>query len=198
MFNLFKRPVITLDEQISNLTACGITLRSDISKDDLLISFDVSKYQKTPYELLLCCMGGEVEKEPFDRIISDNIWHFDAECIEDHGAYKSITERMRLIAGNDLPLMNVEDYIDVESGVAWLSFELDGKKIRWEAKVDNDWADPAIFSKFVELLRSRNVQKFFTYCDLGQDCLIGCWDKEKTEKINRLLSKTSLKFIPLK
>ena len=42
-------------------------------------------------------------------------------------------------------------------------------------KVDNDWVDTSVLSRFAEPLTTRATKKRFTYIDLqGQDCLIGC------------------------
>lgn len=125
--------------------------------------------------MVLAVLGGEIEEHPWGRRFSDNIWHFDTECIEDHGAYIAITKRMRDLAGGDLPLQNIRDYVDVEQGIAWLEFELDGERIHWDMKMDNDWVDVTIFGRFVALMSKRKTKRRFTYFDLkGQDCLIGC------------------------
>jgi hypothetical protein len=52
---------------------------------------------------------------------------------------------------------------------------LDGQTQKWIAKVDNDWVDSTVLSRFVTLLEFRRTEKRFTYIDLGgQDCLVGC------------------------
>lgn len=136
-------------------------------------------------------MGGELEVEPF-QYASDNIWHFDTECIEDHGDYAKITHRMLDLAGDALPLEGIEDYVDIEEGEAWLAFNSNGKGYKWTAAVEDDWVDPNILSQFAELLAERNAGKRFTYFDLeGQDCLIGCSTPEQFE---RLKDETGLNF----
>ncbi len=77
-----------------------------------------------------------------------------------------------------LPLQQIDDFVDIESGAAWLSFVLDGQLQKWIAKVNDDWVDPSILSRFAKLLESRATARCFTYVDLkGQDCLIGCVTK---------------------
>lgn len=95
MFGFLKRK-ITLEEQLKNLSQAGITLRQGITEDILLESFSRETYEKGSYRILLIRMGGEREREPFDRI-SDNVWLFDTECIEDNGSYVIIAERFRVI-----------------------------------------------------------------------------------------------------
>src|SRR5215831_3510102 len=87
--------------------------------------------------------------------LSDNIWHFDTECIESPGDYQRIASRMCTLAQGDLPLVDLADFVDVEDSTAWLSFSLDGKPEKWIAKVDDDWVDPEMLSRFARLLESR-------------------------------------------
>jgi hypothetical protein len=99
---------------------------------------------------------------------------------------------MQRLAGGELPITRVQDYVDLEEGKAWLSFHLDGKETKWEAKVEDDWIDPSILSRFVRALDGHGSPKRFTYLDLkGQDCILGC---STTEEFARLKEVTGLKF----
>ena len=190
-----KTPV-PLEVQFQNLAACGITLRPGVTREDLLQSVAEEDLVNEPYTLLLMTMGGETEQEPF-TVFSDSIWHFDFEAIEDHGAYKMIALRMKALAGADLPLEDIKDCVDLESVEAWVSFRLDGKEYKWDAKIDNDWADPAIFSQFAALLKTRTQQRIYIKADLGQDCMIGCATPAQMASLNALLS-ADMHFVPLK
>jgi hypothetical protein len=127
-------------------------------------------------------MGAEVDQIQTGEFgyPSDSIWHLDTECIEDHGDYKRLADRMVTLTQGALPLADIEDFVDLEQGTACLSFSLDGKSERWTAKVDDDWVDAEILSRFARLLESRMTTRRYTYIDLqGQDCLIGCATKEE-------------------
>jgi hypothetical protein len=140
----------------------------------MLVSWDRKDLETDPH-LVLVQLGGEVEAEPWGRRFCDALWHFDTECIEDHGAYARIAERLRVLAGPDLPLAQITDFVDVEKSRAWLSFSLNGSTKKWEAAINDDWVDPTILSRFAELLRARGTGRRFTCLDLGgQDCLLGC------------------------
>ena len=140
-----------VETQLQTLAQCGIRLVPDVTLDRMLKVFDRAHYEREPYVLLLCALGSELEVEPY-RFASDDIWHFDTECIEDHKDYVRIAERLRDLAGGDLPLDEITDYVDIEEGEAWLSFRLDGQRVRWEAEVEGDWVDETILSRFAELL----------------------------------------------
>ena len=187
-----NRMRVSLEKQIQVLQECGIELLPEITIEHLLASYNRDDYENEPYLHLLIAMGGEQEEEPYGAL-SANIWHLDTECIEDHGAYAAIAHRMRGLAGDALKLEEINDYVDVvEEGEAWLSFKLNGKQIRWEPNVQDDWVDAKIFNQFANLLAQQPTDKRFTYLDLGgQDCLIGCATPAQMEKLKR---ETGLDF----
>lgn len=182
---------ISLEDQLSTLASCGIRLKQGIGTETLLKSFDMATFENEPYVPLLACMGaGEAEH---GQIISANVWHFDTECIEDHGDYAAIAKRFRDISSGALPLENIEDFVDVSSGKASVSFLLKGKKYKWKAKINEDWVDPNILAKFAHLLKAADSGKQFTYLDLGgQDCIIGCCTPLQ---LSNLKTKTGLPFV---
>jgi len=182
----------TFEDQLQSLANCGIRLVPEVTPDCLIQAHDRSAFESEPFVLLLCAMGAELDVEPY-VFPSDAIWHFDAECIEDHNDYVRIAQRLSDLAAGDLPLDEVNDFVDVEESDAWVSFRIDGKTVKWEAEVDNDWVDATILSRFAELLRSRGTGRRYTYLDLdGQDCLIGCATPEMLEELR---STTGLDFV---
>ncbi|HEY6186876.1 MAG TPA: WGR domain-containing protein, partial [Pyrinomonadaceae bacterium] len=181
-----RRAKPSAEEQLQNLSDCGISLKPGMSKELLFTEYEPEDYVNEPYLLLLTALGGETEEESYGFLSSD-IWHFDTECIEDHGDYARIALRMEELAGGDLPLEAVEDYVDVEEGRAWMSFSLDSQNYKWELKVEDDWVDTRVFGEFDALLRGRHLNKRFTYLNLGgQDCLIGCSTPEQLEKLRTM------------
>src|SRR5262249_61658822 len=100
--------------------------------------------------------------------------------------------RMSDLADGGLPLGHVEDHVDPDEETAWLSFKLNGRAFKWDAAVDDDWVDPTILSRFVQLLAQQRTDKRFTYLDLGgQDCLIGCCTPRQLASLNK---NTGLNF----
>jgi hypothetical protein len=189
--SLFEPARIPLEEQLATLAESGIRLRPEFSAETLLESFSREKYEASRYIGALIRIGGELEREPYTPL-SDNIWHFDAECIEDRGDYARIAARMRDLAQGELPIENIRDQVDLENGDAWLEFELNGKTIHWGARVKDDWVDPEMLSNFCALLEQQGGARRFTYFDLkGQDGLIGCATEEE---LRMLRKETGLKF----
>jgi hypothetical protein len=160
--------VPTLEEQFRVLASCGVRLSAGATPEAVLAEHPREVFEKTPFRLLLAVLGGE-------EGWAANLWHFDTECIEDHGDYARIAERFRDLAGGELPLADIEDSVDLEAGEASVTFALDGKSYAWTCEVDDDWVDAAIISKFAEVFTARETGRRYTYLDLGgQDCVIGC------------------------
>lgn len=189
-----RKPKPAFEEQFQNLQDCDIQLRLNFSVEALFEEWSKEEFEKEPYELLLIALGGETETGHWEwEFLSDDIWHFDTECIEDHGDYIRIAQRMKDLSHGDLKLENIEDYVDVEEEIAWLEFDLNGEKYHWDLEVDNDWVDTEIFQMFIELLEKQKTDKKYTYFDLrGQDCLIGCCTPQQLEKLRNV---TELDFI---
>ena len=139
---LFDRSV-SLENQLGELNKCGIVVNDGVTESDLL-TFDRKKgIEKAPYAGLVEALGFELEREPYSAIVN-SLWMCDYERIEDHGAYKEILERLELMTGSALGLTDITDYVDLEEATAWVEFSFRGKRLRWEAEVDNDWLDPYI------------------------------------------------------
>jgi hypothetical protein len=179
----------TLEEKLEALASCGITLRPEFSVDDLLSSWDRTEYEEPGFSMTLVGVGMTQEEPPWTPR-SQNLWHFDTECIEDHGAYVDIAKRLIEMAAGSLPLTDIEDYVDIEEEKAWLSFKLDGELIRIDCEIDNDWVDSKVFGHFVRLLAKTESSKIYFYFDLGgQDCIIGCVSREDYDRLRKLIPK---------
>ena len=178
---------MTLEEKLVALESCGIALRPEFSIDDLLSSWNRSEYEEQGFNLVLVGVGMTEEKSPW-RHRSNNLWHFDTECIEDQGAYTDIAKRMMEMADGSLALTQIEDYVDIEEEKAWVSFKLKGESIRIDCAVNDDWVDPNIFGHFVRLLAKSDPSKIYFYYNLGgQDCIIGCLDKVNYDRLRGII-----------
>jgi hypothetical protein len=185
----------TVEAMLAELAAVGIELRPGISVDRLADSYTKADIEKGGFEILLAVMGDEqFDPTTFEVLdpLSDDVWHFDAEAIEDHGSYVRIVENCRRLAGGDLKVEGVRDYVDLEQEIAWIELSIDGgQSRRVDLKVNNDWADPRIFHKFQEWLGETGSARRLAAQGLGQDALLICKQPEQIEMINRA---TGLRF----
>ena len=170
---------LTLEQKLEVLSTCGLRLSAPFKPEDLLTSWGREEFEEPGFDLVLIGLGMTEEQRPW-RNHCVNLWHFDTECIEDHGDYKQIVERMVQMAQGSLPLENIKDHVDLEKEEAWFSFTFHGRETKVDCKVEDDWVDSTIFAKFVDLLNRSDPTKIYVYFDLGgQDCIIGCVTKEE-------------------
>lgn len=175
----------SLGAALEQLASAGVGVRPGISQDDLLYSLGGSMESPVEWVQLLCVLGSEVERGDFQRI-SDDIWHFDAECIEDHGAYIAVVSRFVILTKGVLPIASIRDHVDVEADEAWVEFTLDGKAIHWDLKVSDDWVDPELYSRLQQLVAPRGAGKRFFIAGLGQDSLICFGEDRKRQALSKL------------
>ena len=178
---LFKKKPPSLEQQLRDLGAPGVRVLPEATPEALLKDWSRAQFDEAPYMLAVIALGGDLPP------LSENLWHFDTECIEDHGAYVTIAERFRDLARGDLPLVEIEDYVDVEEGEARLSFKMDGAQHQWNCGVEDDWVDATVLSRLAELLSKRATEKRFTYLDTGgQDCVIGCFTDDELTRLRKV------------
>ncbi len=176
-----------LEEQIAVLKSAGIELNPGVTITDLLTEMSLEDYESDPYIGLLSIMG-ENDK------LSDDVWHFDTECVEGSGSYVLIAHSFRVLSNGLLPLEHVQDNVNnngISVGTGWLSFYLHGQLYKWDLKIEDDWVDADVFSRFVQLYDQQNPSKRFILCSLGQDGIIACATPQQLEFLNQ---QTGLEF----
>jgi hypothetical protein len=177
--------IVTVAQALEQLATLGIHTRPGITNDDLLFSLGGTMDSPVDLVSILCVLGSEVERGDFQRI-SDDIWHFDAECIEDNGDYVRLIERFVALAKGALPITDIRDHIDIENETAWVEFKLDGQPVRWDLEVSNDWVDPDLYARVQELAAARGGGKKFFIVALGQDSLLSFGDAAMKDNLSKL------------
>lgn len=185
--SLFGRPRPPLAQQLASLADSGIAPLDAACEELVLRRCAGNHLRHEPYMALLLELGGGSLSEDADGPdipLSHDVWHFDTECIVSHGDYIDIARRFTALSKGALVLTDVRDHVDIEEGVAWLSFRIDGKEVRWDLAVEDDWVDPNVFSRFELLLAQTGSQRRYIWFDLqGQDCLVACVSAEQQERL---------------
>ena len=174
---------LPLVEALQELRVIGIGKRDEVSDEDLLCSLGGTMESSVDPIDLLCVLGGNVERGDCKRI-SDDIWHLDAECIVENGDYAALLEQFSALARSHLPVSNVQDHVDIQGGVVWVEFDLDGKRIHWDLAASDDWVDPKFYSRVQEIVIPRAAGKKFFIVALGQDSLIGFGDDSLRQRLS--------------
>jgi len=180
----WSNEVVTLEEQISQLSEIGISLSEGVTLEDLLISYPREEYESSPYDLILFVYGVEVEEPPWGRYICDRAWNFDVEAIEDNGSYVEIVNQFHRITGRAAQIENLSDQVDIEAGVASLSYIVDGTSRSLEPKVEDDWADPTTVDTIMKDLSSPGFS--FYAKDNGQASIWFYLSEQEAKALNEL------------
>lgn len=189
-------PPPTLAEALAALEQQGISKRDDVTLDDIRSSMAGKPGTGVDYGDLLCTLGSEVDREEDYHPMSDDIWHFDTECIYEDEDYARIAKRLQSLSKGVLQISNISSRLEPNQSKAWLEFDFKGKRIHWDLKLQDDWVDESIFTRFVQLFASTPSEARFTYGDLeGQDCLIGFATFDQHRALSKL---TGVKFEWLK
>lgn len=191
---LFRKKV-SLEHQLERLAELGLVLNSGVDEAQLTTFEDRKSLEATPYKGLVEVMGMELEEEPYTPICNP-LWMCDYERIEDHGAYVEVLQRLELLTAGALGADDVRDFVDVEEGVAWLEFDCDGERVRWELLVDDDWLDPTIFVRYDDLLAAKGaaVRIYSNHTDYGQVAFIAAFTSDQKKDFDEL---TRVKLAPL-
>ncbi|WP_428303776.1 hypothetical protein [Lacipirellula sp.] len=178
---------MTIEQRLDVLARCGLHLKEEFSVADLVDAWGREALDEADWDLALLCLGSAQEEPPWTPY-SENVWHFDTECIEGDGSYVRIARRMADMTRGSLPLADVQDHVDVDEETAWLSFTCQGKPVRIDCKVQDDWVDPGLFGYFVMLLGRCDPTKVYFYYDLGgQDCILGCVAVSEYRELQKVL-----------
>ncbi|CAI6086105.1 hypothetical protein COHCIP112018_04920 [Cohnella sp. JJ-181] len=200
MFRFFKRKKspqvrvrISIEEQLMNLSRVGITLKKDIQMKDLL-DRDIRAYEENPYIHLLISMGRERDsvENGNDAYPTNDVWCFDRECIEDHGDYVEKLKRMADMVESAISVTEIQDYVDIEAGEAWIAFNANGTNYRHSLPVRDDWMSLEVLTIFSELLAASGSDKRFFFSDIGNELLVVLIEKDQFYPLNHLLNV----FIP--
>lgn len=191
-----KKSKPTFEEQLKTFTELGFELNEGVDSSDInRWENGHQEFEDQPYHLMYMTLGQTIEREPWTPI-TNKCWDFDLEAIEDHGAYIEIMKNISRITNGDLTFENLEDYVDLEKGKAWVSFVCNGDIYKWDLKVDDDWADGELFDKVQALTSKFKTSGKFTFFNTGgQDFVLGYYTQEELEKIKK---STGLDIVWLK
>ena len=194
---MLQDTAMTFKSSFDTLRQAGFTINSGVQEADILNRWkEVLDYHSNPVDALYITFGDQTNNKPHIDFSNNNCWHFDLEAIEGQGSYVRILENLKRISSGDLNFQNIRDYCnDNEDDKAWIAFEFNGDKYKWDLKVDNDWADGYLFDKIQDLCKKYNKKGRLTFFPEGQAFLISYLTEEE---FNKIKSVTGLKLEWLK
>ena len=186
----------TFEQQFETFKQLGFILNPGIDTSDInRWPGGHTEFGDPPFHLMYMTLGQTIEREPFTPL-TNKVWDFDPEAIEDNGAYVAIMKNISRITNGDLIFENIKDYVNIEKNKAWVSFNCKGDFYQWDLKVDNDWADGDLFDRVQQLTDKYKTKGKFTYFNTGgQDFVLGYCT---TEELESLRKATGLNILWLK
>lgn len=191
-----KKRSLTLDAMLTSLATCGIRLRPGVTIETLFTDYledwsSPDELARGGFQEVLIALGGGGAKMP----PSDDVYYFDAEAIVEEGDYTRIVERLCALAKGDLVFDRIADHYDENAGFVRLELQRAGKITHIDLKIDDDWADPALFSEMEKRLIATGSKRRFAYGG-GEDeqfTLIVCQPPEALAAIAKV---TGIRFSP--
>lgn len=186
MLGFFSNKSRSEPELLSTLAAYGIRPAFPDAIENMRAEWGGKPFKD--FESLLAALGDEiVDAKTLETIghYSNDVWHYDAEAIEDHGDYARLIGNMIRLAQPALDDFSITDFVDIENEIAWAEVTGRGERHRIDFNVDNDWIDPKLFAWMNELLQQQGTERRFAAHALGQDGLVVCKTPAQIKELNR-------------
>jgi hypothetical protein len=176
----------TFEEQLETFKQLGFVLNPGIDTSVLNCWPGGHKaFEDLPYHLMYQTLGQTIERKPWTPL-TNKVWDFDLEAIEDHGDYINVMKNISRITNGELIFEDIKDYVDIEEGKAWVSFKCNGDNYKWDLKVNDDWADGDLFDKVQELTNTYKTKGRFTFFNTGgQDFVLGYCTPNELDKLRQ-------------
>ena len=117
------------DDQWQTFQKLGFTIRPEIAAEVIDKFRKESLIEERPFAILYMELGRPIQREPWTEL-TDRVWDFDTESIEDNGDYVEIMKNLGRITRGELKFESLKDFVDVENKKAWVSFILHGKSYK--------------------------------------------------------------------
>ena len=179
-----QKGIVSLEEQLRVLSDFGIRPRHDD-----FVQWVSSEWGKSieadPYSLLFALLGGQREiQDGLWEPLSDDIYNFDTECVENNDIYATVFERLAVISKGGFELSDVSSRVNHRSHKASVSFSFNRTKYSWQLNYYDDWFDIRVIGRINALLKSTGSSKFFYVSNPDQSVTIVFDTDETIRKLN--------------
>jgi len=190
IFDLFRKKTkagVPIEEQLRALAEFGIRPRHDDYPEWICHEWGKEAVESDPYNLMLYSLGGERERDggSWERL-SDDIYSFDTECVEDEDVYTTTLERLAALSKGVFSIANAHSAVDHDGQKASVSFTHKGTNHQWSLKYDDDWFDRDVINRINRLLKENGSTKCFCTCSPDQNLIVVFESEDALEKLNRL------------
>lgn len=178
-----------IQNKLDILAGMGIRAKDEDFIEWLLEDWGKDRDESDLFTEVLYSLFGEREVNGIWTPLSDDVYWFDEECIEDDSDYECIIKRLSEITKGELSLRNIKAAIDHDNRAVSLSFEHNKVKYDWNPCYRYDWFDENIITKMNGLLQEQGSNKFFYNSATEQCANIIFSDEDTIRELNKMVSQ---------
>ena len=191
IFDIFKSKAnaktISLEKQLDTLSKLGIKPVHGDFLDWLCTEWSKDAIESDPYNLMLFSLGGERERGNSWEYLSDDIFYFDTECVEEEDIYETVIKRLEILSKDAFQAVDLHSIADIERQTAFVSFSFSNVQCRWNLEFNDDWFDVRVISYINYLLHASGSQSYFYTCVPDQGITVVFTNKETIAELNLLV-----------
>jgi len=188
-FDIFKsNKKISIEQQLNTFSKLNITPKNDDFIDWIYCEWGRKAVEADPYNLILSSLGGERENGDAWERVSDDVYSFDTECVEDADIYAEILTNLAALSKDAFSITNITSTVNHENCEASISFTHNKVSYHWHLQYNNDWFDGDVINKINQLLRENDSSEFFYTCILGQNLMVLFTSQSNIDEVNKLVS----------
>lgn len=181
-----KKEMIPIEVQLQELAKLGIMPSVSDFVPWLEGEFGRAAVESEPYALILSALGAEREENGEWLPLSNDIYSFDTEYIDDDKSYPKIFKSLARISKGDFEISEVTSRVDHAQERASVAFTFAGERYEWETEYNGDWFDGELLLRINELLSKNGSEREFYVAMPDQSMCIVCERREIVERINIL------------
>jgi len=182
------REKISIEDQLLVLSDLGIKPKHDGYLDWVCYEWGRDAVEADRYNLILFSLGGERESGDSWERLSEDVYSFDTECVEDEGIYADIFINLAALSKGAFCIKNVSSTVDHDNRSASVSFTYNNVNYSWDLQYEDDWFDGDVVNKINQLLKEGESKMFFYTCSPDQNLITLFTTQDTIEKINKLVT----------
>ena len=177
---------ISVEEQLETLSRLGISPRHNSFVEWICNDWGREEVENTPWYLILYTLGIERELETGWESMSNDIFSFDYDCVDDENTYTRIIEKLSYFSKNDFAVENISSKVDHDTEEAMVSFVYGGNQHHWQLRYEEDCFDCSLLDKINILIKYKSTSKLFYSCLVDKTILVLYTSYETIEALEKL------------
>ncbi len=137
---------------------------------------------------MMYALGGEREVNGEWLPLSDDLYCFDTECVEDEDIYAQVIQRLAHITKGVFDISDISSRVEHDNRTAGVSFVYHGEQYDWPLQYNEDWFDCELVDKINALLKLNGSDQFFYVSAPDQNLHVIFGTKANITKINQWLT----------